>query len=336
MEAPCLTFFASFRAISDDTMYWVPSCPKPKLSQRKELCVSNYSPSLPTASPKPPLWLSPCHTVLLLGQNSPALPRCNQSRAKVPPPSLGWKLHNPPETSVKKLFLPPWKCWGLGLPHEHLGFNLGGKKKSFAGAAAAWRVLHPWELLEEHRNVSPSSTSPSRSAVLVGRVQPGFSKLQSVPLFGFERQFLMSPSKTVPVVTAEGNSPDLGSWSHLEAGGAEGSPCGTRCALESLNTQQGPPSFPEEDAFPILPQVKPGFCSTFLKAVFASPVTQGGQSGSFWLCQSVQASKEILSILSPQESSCPLYSHCLCTMVLIHKQSQWLTRKCYFTYQTMV
>lgn len=49
-------------------------------------------------------------------------------------------------------------------------------------------------LLEEHRNVSPSNTWPSHSAVVVGRVQAGFSKLQSLSLFGFERQFLLSLS----------------------------------------------------------------------------------------------------------------------------------------------
>lgn len=41
------------------------------------------------------------------------------------------------------------------------------------------------------------------------------------------------------------------------AEGAEGVPVGSRYALESLSRQQGPSRFPDEDAFPILPQIKP-------------------------------------------------------------------------------
>lgn len=64
------------------------------------------------------------------------------------------------------------------------------------------------------------------------------------------------------MVIAGGNSPGLGLQPCLclaTPGGrrSSGCPCDTRCAPESLSRQQGPPSFPDEDAFSILPQIKP-------------------------------------------------------------------------------
>lgn len=197
-------------------MHCVPSGPKPKLSRRKELCVSNYSPSLPRACPKPPLWIvclpksahvrsgiaQPCSGAVMGIARLPAA-----AKAEVRSYHLPWAGSCITSTSQPEKALPPQgKCWGLGLAHQPslpFGFNLRGKEKKqtkkrdllVQQLSKEFCTLGSRStLLGEHREVSPSNTCPSRSAVVVGRAQTRFSKLQSLPLFGFERQFLLSPS----------------------------------------------------------------------------------------------------------------------------------------------
>lgn len=132
-------------------MHCVPSGPKPKLSRRKELCVSNYSPSLPRACPKPPLWIvclpksahvrsgiaQPCSGAVMGIARLPAA-----AKAEVRSYHLPWAGSCKTSTSQPEKALPTQgKCWGLGLAHQPslpFGFNLRGKEKKQKKKEVCW------------------------------------------------------------------------------------------------------------------------------------------------------------------------------------------------------
>lgn len=128
-------------------------------------------------------------------------------------------------------------------------------------------------------------------------------------------------------MTAEDNSPNLGLQPCkclVTPGGRRSrvlSLLDTRCALESLGRQQEPPSFPDEDPHPS-PNKTLTSATPSSKQCLHHQLLREGSLGGFCFCQSVHASKEIIQIFSPEESSCATCCYCLCTMVLIHKQSQ--------------
>lgn len=146
MEAPCLTSFASFKAIAL-TLQMIPctvylQAQNPSWAREKSHVSAIIHPPSPEPAPNLHSGSSASHRVLMLGQEQPspaqvqwwALPGCQlQTKAEVRSYHLPWARSCITSTSQCEKALPSWgKCWGPGLAHQPslpFGFNLRGKIK---------------------------------------------------------------------------------------------------------------------------------------------------------------------------------------------------------------
>lgn len=144
---------------------------------------------------------------------------------------------------------------------------------------------------------------------------------------------------------AEGSSPDLGLQPCLclvTPGGrrSRGCPCGQQVCSGVAEQTTGTIQIPRWGCFP-----HPSPNKTLASAAPSSKqrlhhqLLRKGSLGASAFGRVFMPAKRLFKsspLRSQPAGSCTTCSYCLCTTVLIHKQSQRLTRKYYFTYQTMV